>query len=88
MFKRTVWFTIGAATGVGSSWWVQRRVREAAAQLPSRVQQELTGAARRRVSDVRAAASEGRAAMQAREAELKAQVDATTARKAVATHPG
>ena len=44
---------LGAATGLGSSWWVQRRVREAAAQLPARVQREVTGAARRRVGDVR-----------------------------------
>jgi hypothetical protein len=81
VFKRTVWFTVGAATGLGSSWWVQRRVRQAAAQLPERVQREVTDAARRRVGDVRAAASEGRAAMQAREAELRSHVEATTTRR-------
>jgi len=87
VFKRTIWFSVGAATGLGSSWWVQRRVREAAAQLPSRVQREVTGAARRRVGDVRAAASEGRAAMAAREAELRAQVETTAGRRAVAGRP-
>jgi hypothetical protein len=74
VLKRTIWFTVGAATGLGSSWWVQRRVRQAAAQLPERVQREVTDAARRRVSDVRAAASEGKAAMAAREAELRARL--------------
>jgi hypothetical protein len=87
MFKRTVWFTVGAATGLGSSWWVQRRLREAAAQLPTRVQREVTDAARRRVGDVWAAASEGRAAMAEREAELRAQVDATAGRRVVAGRP-
>ena len=87
MFKRTVWFTVGTATGVASSWWVQRRVREAAAQLPQRMQREVTDAARRKVSDVRAAASEGRAAMVEREAELKAQVETSTARREVAGRP-
>ena len=42
MFKRTVWFTIGSATGLASSYYVQRRVRQAAAQLPDRVQREVT----------------------------------------------
>jgi hypothetical protein len=76
VLKRTVWFTVGAATGVGSSWWVQRRVRQAAAQLPERVQREVTNAAKRRVNDVFAAASVGKAAMAEREAELRARMGA------------
>jgi hypothetical protein len=76
VLKRTVWFTVGAATGVGSSWWVQRRLRQAAAQLPERVQREVTNAAKRRVNDVFAAASVGKAAMEEREAELRARMGA------------
>jgi hypothetical protein len=87
VFKRTIWFSVGAATGVGSSWWVQRRVRQAAAQLPARVQREVTDAARRKVSDVRAAATEGRAAMVEREAELRAQVETSTVRRVPAGRP-
>lgn len=78
VFKRTVWFTVGTASGLASSFWVQRKVRKAAAQLPERVQQEVTGAAKRTVGTVRAAASEGRQAMIDREAELQAEVDART----------
>jgi len=88
MLKRTVWFAVGAATGLGSSVWVQRRVRRAAAQLPERVQREVTGAARRTVSDVRAAAVEGRRAMVEREAELHAQVAEHTAPSAPRAHLG
>jgi hypothetical protein len=76
VLKRTIWFTVGAATGVGSSWWVQRRVRQAAAQLPERVQREVANAAKRRVNDVFAAASVGKAAMAEREAELRARMGA------------
>lgn len=79
MFKRTVWFTIGSATGLASSYWVQRRVKQAAAQLPERVQREVTDAARRGVGTVRAAASEGRQAMADRQAELQAHVDSHAA---------
>ena len=60
MFKRTVWFTVGTASGLASSYWVQRRVRQAAAQLPDRLQREVTGAAKRTVGTVRDAATEGR----------------------------
>lgn len=88
MFKRTIWFGVGAATGLGSSWWVQRRVRQAAAQIPERVQREVTDAARRTVRDVRDAAAQGRQAMADREAELRAQVEArTTRRTAPAARP-
>ncbi len=85
MFKRTVWFTVGSFTGLASSYYVQRRVREAAAQLPERMQREVTDAARRTVGTVKAAAVEGRQAMTDREAELQAQVDAHTAPR-VRTH--
>jgi len=79
VFKRTVWFAVGSATGLASSYWVQRRVRQAAAQIPDRVQREVTDAARRTVGTVRDAATEGRQAMVDREAELQAHVAARTA---------
>ncbi len=74
MFKRAFWFGAGTVAGLGSSVYVQRRVKRAAAHLPDRVQQEVTGAARRVGRGVKAAATEGRAAMRVREAELRARV--------------
>ncbi|MBI2709958.1 MAG: hypothetical protein HYX34_09720 [Actinobacteria bacterium] len=73
MLKRTVWFTTGAAVGLGSSMWVQRRVKRAARRLlPEQVAAGVGTTVRRTVADVRAAAVEGRDAMRAREAELRA----------------
>jgi hypothetical protein len=45
------------------------------------MQREVTNAAKRRVNDVFAAASVGRAAMAAREAELREQVETTAGRR-------
>lgn len=78
MFKRTFWFGVGSVVGLGSSVYVQRRVKRATAQLPERVQRHVGDAARRVGSDVRGAVVEGRQAMADREAELQAQVDAHT----------
>jgi len=77
MFKRATWFATGAAVGLGSSIWVQRRVRQAARHYtPDAVQQRATDAVRRVGPTVRDAVSEGRAAMHAREAEMRADVAA------------
>lgn len=74
MFKRVVWFGVGAATGLGSSVWVQRRVKRAAARyVPENVQREVSARARRLGADVRDAAAEGRAAMRQHEAFLRAE---------------
>ena len=61
MFKRLFWLTVGAAAGFTGSVWLQRRVRHTVDRFaPENVQ-----------ADVKAAVAEGRAAMRARERELR-----------------
>jgi hypothetical protein len=75
VFKRTIWFSTGAVVGLGSSVWVQRRVRQAAQRyLPDRLSRDAADSVRRLGRDVVAAAIEGRTAMREREAELNAGV--------------
>ncbi len=75
MFKRTFWFTVGSAAGLGSSYWVQRRVKQAASRLtPEGLQREVSEAARSMSASVRAAVVEGREAARDREAELTARL--------------
>lgn len=77
MFKRLLWLLIGAGFGFGLSFWVVRTVRETIDRYtPERVSADLAGAMRALGQDLRAAVSEGRAAMQEREAELRAELDA------------
>jgi hypothetical protein len=65
MFKRLFWLTVGAGFGFGASFWVTRAVRTTVARLsPVRVSHDLT-------RTVKAAVSEGRAAMRERERELR-----------------
>jgi hypothetical protein len=69
MFKRLFWLTMGAGFGFGASFWVTRAVRTTMARLsPTRVSNELT-------STVKAAVTEGRAAMRQRERELRTAVE-------------
>ncbi len=76
MAGRLRWFATGAAVGLGSSVWVQRRVKRAVARLaPDHVSRELAGAARRFGGDLRAAALEGRQAMRDHEAALRSGLD-------------
>jgi hypothetical protein len=68
MFKRFFWLTVGAGFGFGASFWVTRAVRTTMARLsPVRVSNELT-------DTVKAAVTEGREAMRARELELRAEL--------------
>ena len=68
MFKRLFWLTVGAGFGFGASFWVTRTVRTTMARLsPTRVSNELT-------NTVKAAVTEGREAMRARERELRAEL--------------
>jgi hypothetical protein len=68
MFKRFFWLTVGAGFGFGASFWVTRVVRTTMARLsPVRVSNELT-------DTVKAAVTEGREAMRAREQELRAEL--------------
>jgi hypothetical protein len=65
MFKRVRWTAIGYVAGVGTSYLVARRVkRTLSAYAPPEV-------ARRSADRVRDAMADGRAAMRAREAELR-----------------
>jgi len=81
MFKRTFWFGVGSVVGLGSSVYVQRRVKQVAAKVPDRVQRQVTRTAKRVGGDLRGAVTEGRQAMADREEELQAQVDRRTARR-------
>jgi hypothetical protein len=65
----------GVCVGVGSAWWVERKVREQVARyLPDRVASDLAESAKRLGTDLRGAVSEGREVMRAREAELRRRV--------------
>ncbi len=80
MLKRTFWFTVGSAAGLGSSYWVQRRVKQAAARFtPEGLQREVTGAARSMSANVKAAVAEGREAARDREAELTEKLNGPSA---------
>jgi hypothetical protein len=88
MFKRVVWFTVGAATGAGASVYGYVRLREASGRLaPDRVADTFVGTARTlgdgarsvglAVGDsVREAVGQGRAAMVDAEARITAELDA------------
>jgi hypothetical protein len=68
MFKRLFWLIVGFIIGLTSSWAVTRRVRRLAERYaPVEVVDRWGG-------NMRAAVGEGRAAMRAREAELKANI--------------
>jgi hypothetical protein len=70
MMRRVMWFTAGAVAGVSGSVYVRRKAREAADRY--RPVSMAKGAVERVTDAVR----EGRAAMVAREAELRAAHDA------------
>jgi hypothetical protein len=75
MAKRTFWFVTGTAAGLGSSLWVQRRVKLVVERyVPEKVQERAADAARRVGPTVRDAVSEGRDAMRSREADMHADV--------------
>jgi len=77
VFKRLLWLLIGAGFGFGVSFWVVRTVRHTVERYaPERVSADLAGAMRALGQDIRAAVAEGRVAMQEREAELRAEIDA------------
>jgi hypothetical protein len=72
MAHRVRWLAAGLVVGVGGSMWVERKVRSVASRYtPAGIAGTATARARGIPSDVRAAIAEGRAAMRAREAELR-----------------
>ena len=79
MFKRFFWLTVGLTIGYGTSFWLMRTVRRTVERLtPERVTKDVVAGARSFGAEVKAALDEGRAAMKAREAELRAQIERRT----------
>jgi hypothetical protein len=75
MFKRVRWVTTGFVIGVGSSYAVARRVRRTMERYtPPQVADRLGESATNMRRSAGAALTEGRAAMRAREADLRAEV--------------
>lgn len=76
MMRRATWFVAGAAAGAGGAVYAGRKVRQAADKLkPVNVARTAADRARQRGRDVVAAVRDGRAAMAAKEAELRAERD-------------
>ncbi len=76
MLRRLFWLFLGVGFGLGGSFWLRRFVKETAARYrPERVSADLAGAIKGFGDDVRLAVADGRAAMHAREAELRAELD-------------
>ena len=79
MFKRIIWMGTGIAVGASGAFWAKRKVEETVEQyLPEQVAVRAAATAKGLGTTVRLAASEGREAMRATEAELRAKVDART----------
>jgi hypothetical protein len=75
MFRRVFWLFLGMGVGLGSSVWVTRRVKQAAARYsPERLSNDLTTSVRGFRHDLRLSVQEGREAMLKREAELRAEL--------------
>ncbi|MGI9033338.1 MAG: hypothetical protein ACR2HY_06595 [Acidimicrobiales bacterium] len=73
MFRRLFWLATGMAAGVGSSFWVARRVRQTVSRYsPPQVASRGSRAVRRFCDDVGAAVADGRRAMRQAEADLLA----------------
>ena len=78
--RRLTWFVTGAAAGVTGSAYAARKVKRTAAQLaPTAVVRTTTARARSISRHVTEAVRDGRAAMLAKEDELKAKRDARLA---------
>ena len=76
MFKRVIWMGTGAAVGASSAFWVKRKVQRTVEHYrPDQVAHRAGASARNLGRTVRDAATEGRAAMRQREAELRAERD-------------
>jgi hypothetical protein len=76
MIKRLTWFVSGAVAGIAGAGIAKRKVKQAATQLaPKNVAQGIT-------TRVRESVVEGRMAMRAKEAELRARLDGRAMRLA------
>jgi hypothetical protein len=78
MMKRLTWFIGGAAVGAIGAGAAKKKVKSVAVELtPVRVAHRATVRVRTRGQDLTAAIREGRLAMRAKEAELRARMDGT-----------
>jgi hypothetical protein len=76
MFKRLFWLMVGAGFGFGVSFWLMRAVRSTVERYsPDRVTADVSNAARRLSSDVRAAVVDGRLAMRDYERDLRGKLE-------------
>lgn len=79
--KRTFWTGVGYTLGLGTGWYVQRRVKHTVDRYaPQQVRADVADKSRQAVSrardtvhDLRSAANEGMAAMREEKAELLAE---------------
>jgi hypothetical protein len=75
VFKRVVWFGVGAAAGSAGTIWTQRKVRQQMEKAtPAHLATVASDATRRVGAAVRDAVTEGRLAATEREAELRGRV--------------
>ena len=79
MFKRVIWTGTGMVVGAAGAFWAKHKVEQTVEQyLPEQVAARVGSSTREVGRTVRAAATEGREAMRATEAELRARVEART----------
>lgn len=79
MLRRTIWFTIGLATGVFGSAYAYARVRELRDKVTADgMADTVAGVARRLGTTVVDAVAEGRSAMRDAEQRIAADLDART----------
>jgi hypothetical protein len=86
MIKRVRWFAAGVAAGAAGSTYVARKVRRTARALaPASVARRTMDRAKAKGADIAEAVRDGRRAMRAKEAELRAAHDGD---RVVAVEPG
>lgn len=70
--KRLFWLTVGYGVGVGTTWYASKKVKAAARRYtPEGLVERVGDTVSQTSGRVRAAVSEGRAAMRERERELR-----------------
>jgi hypothetical protein len=75
VFKRLFWLMIGLGLGFGASFWLMRFVRSTVERYsPERISGDMTAAVKGVGKELRAALSEGRAAMRDRELEIRDEI--------------
>jgi hypothetical protein len=76
VFKRLFWLILGASLGFGFSFWMRKVIKQTVERYaPRRLSSELAGGIRALGQDFSAAIADGREAMSAQEAALRAQLE-------------